>query len=65
MATRANPAKESLRNEQRAQHRIERAEGRDAPLTHALENTFPASDPVASQTATTIGAAPHLKSRKR
>ncbi|WP_439495006.1 hypothetical protein [Bosea sp. (in: a-proteobacteria)] len=56
----ANPAKESLRTEQREQHRAERREGKDAELTHALENTFPASDPIASQAATTNGSALRL-----
>jgi hypothetical protein len=65
VATSTNPAKESLRNEQREQHRIERKEGRDAWLTHALENTFPASDPIASQTATKIGAALRADRRTR
>jgi hypothetical protein len=65
MATSTNPAKESLRSEQREQHRTERKEGRDAGLTHALENTFPASDPIASQTATKIGAALRANRRKR
>ncbi|GAU87031.1 hypothetical protein [Bosea sp. BIWAKO-01] len=51
-----NPAKQSLRQEQREQLSAERVEGRDAELTHALENTFPASDPVATQAATRNGA---------
>ena len=65
MATGTNPAKQSLRSEQRAQHRAEKQDGKDADLTHALEDTFPASDPTASQTATKIGAAAHVKTRKR
>lgn len=65
MASSTNPAKQSLLKEQKEQHRAERSEGRDAGLTHALEDTFPASDPVAAESATTAGAAPHPQKRPR
>jgi hypothetical protein len=55
MAT-VNPAKESLRKEQQEQKQAKRGKGRDADLREALKGTFPASDPVASQTATKPGA---------
>jgi hypothetical protein len=51
-----NPAKESLRKEQQEQRQAGRGKGRDADLHEALKGTFPASDPVASQTATKPGA---------
>jgi hypothetical protein len=54
-ATKSNPAKESLRQEQRAQKEAARKKGRD-DLDEALKDTFPASDPVAAQTATKPGA---------
>jgi hypothetical protein len=46
----SNPAKESLRREQEAQRRQEREKGKNGELEKALEDTFPASDPVAMQT---------------
>jgi hypothetical protein len=55
-ATKQNPAKESLRQEQREQKAAERKKGKDADLSDALESTFPASDPVAAQSATKPGA---------
>lgn len=55
-AKKVNPAKESLRKEQREQKVAERTKGRDADLVRALKDTFPASDPVAAQTATKPGA---------
>lgn len=54
-ATKSNPAKESLRQEQREQKKAARKTGGD-DLSEALKDTFPASDPVASQTATKPGA---------
>lgn len=51
-----NPAKESLRNEQRAQRQAVEEHGEDAELTKALEDTFPASDPVSAQAPTKPGA---------
>lgn len=51
-----NPAKESLRKEQRAQRDAERKQGKDAALDEALRETFPASDPVAAQEPTKPGA---------
>lgn len=50
-----NPAKESLRKEQKEQRKAEREHGKDAELDKALEETFPASDPVAVQTPITPG----------
>ncbi len=55
MAT-VNPAKESLRKEQREQRQARRGRDEDADLDEALKGTFPASDPVALQTATKPGA---------
>lgn len=55
-AAKQNPAKESLRQEQREQKAAERKKGKDADLSEALKDTFPASDPVAAQTATKPGA---------
>jgi hypothetical protein len=52
----SNPAKESLRQEQKAQSKAARGKDKDADLTDALEDTFPASDPVAAQSATKSGA---------
>ena len=52
-----NPAKESLRKEQKEQRKAEREHGKDALLDQALEDTFPASDPVATQAPVTPGAA--------
>ena len=50
MSATANPAKESLRKEQKEQRKAEREHGKDAELNRALKDTFPASDPVAAQT---------------
>jgi hypothetical protein len=55
-AGKTNPAKESLRKEQREQKQVERRKGKDDDLADALKDTFPASDPVAAQTATKPGA---------
>ncbi len=52
-----NPAVESLKIELRAQRKAARRKGRDGELHDALEDTFPASDPVAMQTSVTPGAA--------
>ena len=46
----ANPAKESLRKEQKQQREAARRRGTDAELDEALKETFPASDPLATQT---------------
>ena len=51
-----NPAKESLRQEQAAQRKEEREKGKNGALEKALEDTFPASDPVAMQTPIKPGA---------
>ncbi|WP_347268982.1 hypothetical protein [Paracoccus sp. (in: a-proteobacteria)] len=56
MTTTANPARESLRKEQKEQRKAEREKGPDAELDEALKETFPASDPVAVQTPTKPGA---------
>jgi hypothetical protein len=56
MQAQVNPARESLRQEQKAQKRAERAMGEDGALDKALEDTFPASDPVSVQSATKAGA---------
>jgi hypothetical protein len=56
MTTTANPAKESLRKEQKEQRKTERERGPDAELDEALKDTFPASDPVAAQTPIKPGA---------
>lgn len=56
MSTSTNPAKESLRKEQQAQREAARGKGKDAELDKALADTFPASDPVAAQSATKPGA---------
>jgi hypothetical protein len=56
MTTTANPAKESLRKEQKEQRKAEREQGKDAKLDEALKETFPASDPVAAQTPIKPGA---------
>lgn len=55
MTTTANPAKESLRKEQKEQRKAERKHGKDADLNQALKDTFPASDPVALETPTKPG----------
>lgn len=60
MTTSTNPAKQSLRKEQREQRQASRKQGKDAELDKALEDTFPASDPVAMETPTKPGS-----SRKR
>ncbi len=52
-----NPAKESLRKEQKEQRKAEREQGKDALLNRALKDTFPASDPVAMETPVKPGAA--------
>jgi len=54
--TSTNPAKESLRKEQHEQRKAVDEHGADAELTKALEDTFPASDPVAAQAPTKPGA---------
>ena len=46
---RDNPAKESLKQE-KAEQADARRKGEDSELTKALEDTFPASDPIAAQT---------------
>lgn len=51
-----NPAKESLRQEQADQRKEEREKGKNGELDQALEDTFPASDPVAVQTPIKPGA---------
>lgn len=51
-----NPAKESLRQEQAAQRKEERERGKNGELEKALEDTFPASDPLAIQTPIKPGA---------
>ena len=56
MQTQANPARESLRQEQKAQKEAARGKGKDAELDKALKDTFPASDPVAAQSAIKPGA---------
>ncbi|WP_199086136.1 hypothetical protein [Bosea sp. ASV33] len=56
MTATANPAKESLRQEQKEQREAERKHGKDAELNRALKDTFPASDPVAAQTPIKPGA---------
>ena len=53
--TTPNPAKESLRKEQKEQRKAEREQGKDAQLDKALKDTFPASDPVAVETPTKPG----------
>lgn len=57
MTATANPAKESLRQEQAEQKRDSRGKSRDAALTDALKDTFPASDPVAAQAPSKPGKA--------
>ena len=61
MSTSTNPAKESLRKEQKQQREAVRKHGKDAELEKALEDTFPASDPVSQQAPTTPGAAEERK----
>ena len=56
MTATANPAKESLRKEQKEQRQAAREHGKDAELNRALMDTFPASDPVATQTPIKPGA---------
>lgn len=43
-----NPAKESLRQEQKEQRKLAKATD-DAALNKALKDTFPASDPIAAE----------------
>lgn len=50
-----NPAKESLRKEQKEQREAERKRGKNDELDKALADTFPASDPVALETPTRPG----------
>jgi len=59
--TSTNPAKESLRKEQREQRKAIRKGGKDAELDEALKDTFPASDPIAQQAPTKPGAADERK----
>ncbi|KPF63190.1 hypothetical protein IP69_19545 [Bosea sp. AAP35] len=54
--TDANPAKESLLQEQQEQRELIAEHGEDALLNKALEDTFPASDPIATQTPIKPGA---------
>ncbi len=61
MHTSHNPAKESLRKEQKEQRKAEREHGKDTLLDKALKDTFPASDPVAVQTPVKPGAAKDRK----
>ncbi|CAD5257945.1 conserved hypothetical protein [Bosea sp. 62] len=58
MAHSANQAVESLRKEQREQRKDEKKAGGkgDRQLDRALEDTFPASDPVAPESPTKPGA---------
>ncbi|MDP3408323.1 hypothetical protein [Bosea sp. (in: a-proteobacteria)] len=56
MTTTTNPATESLRQEQQEQRETVAKHGKDALLDKALEDTFPASDPVAAQAPMTPGA---------
>jgi len=56
MTATANPATESLRKEQKEQRKAAREHGKDAELNRALKDTFPASDPVATQTPIKPGA---------
>ncbi|WP_449256043.1 hypothetical protein [Bosea sp. (in: a-proteobacteria)] len=50
MSATPNPAKESLRKEQKQQREAARKRDGDDALDEALKETFPASDPVATQT---------------
>lgn len=61
MTNSANKAVESLRKEQREQREDEKkAAGKgESELDRALEDTFPASDPVAPQSPTKPGAPKH------
>ncbi|RYE32033.1 MAG: hypothetical protein EOP23_13980 [Hyphomicrobiales bacterium] len=56
MTSANNPAKESLRQEQKEQRQAVREHGKDAELDRALKATFPASDPVSAQTPIKPGA---------
>jgi hypothetical protein len=56
MTDSTNPAKESLRREQREQRQAAKDKGKDADLHDALEDTFPASDPIAAQAPIKPGA---------
>ena len=55
MSSAPNPAKESLRQEQAEQRAKAKSGDKDAELTEALKDTFPASDPVAAQAPVTPG----------
>jgi hypothetical protein len=61
MASSANKAVESLRKEQREQRKQEQKTGgeKESELDKALEDTFPASDPIAPQSPTKPGAPKH------
>jgi len=61
MHTSHNPAKESLRKEQKEQRKAAREHGKDAELNRALKDTFPASDPVAAQAPVKPGTAKNHK----
>jgi|GEM_PF-1127614 len=56
MTATANPARESLRKEQKEQRKAAREHGKDVELDRALKDTFPASDPVARQEPTKPGS---------
>ncbi|KFC73122.1 hypothetical protein FG93_01865 [Bosea sp. LC85] len=56
-ATKISPAAQSLRKEQAEQRRAKRRKGKDADLNEALDETFPASDPVALESPTKTGPA--------
>ncbi len=61
MTATANPAKESLLQEQAEQKRTAKGKTDDAALTDALKDTFPASDPVAAQAPSKPGTAGKAK----
>ena len=61
MTATANPAKESLRQEQADQKRAAKGKSEDAALHDALKETFPASDPVAAQAPSKPGKAAKAK----
>lgn len=56
-----SPAVESLRQEQKTHRKQERELTPDRKLERALEDTFPASDPVSEQVPITPGAAEEKK----
>jgi hypothetical protein len=60
-STTHNPAKESLRKEQAEQREAAKNKSPDADLERALKDTFPASDPVAMESATKSVAKPGKK----